>query len=139
MKLYGLVALGGGLGAVARYVVMLVIAAPLFPINIFAINLVGSYLIGVVMALTLEFELLSPELRLFGAVGFLGGFTTFSTYVNGVAQILTGHVWGVAAAYAIGSIVGGLLVAWLGLMTVREAVPWIRRDAGEDEVQSQEG
>ena len=139
MKGYGLVALGGGLGAVARYAVMLLITAPLFPIDIFAINIIGSYWIGVAMSLALEFEMLSPKSRLFGAVGFLGGFTTFSTFASGVSQLLIGHVWNTAAAYAGSSIIGGLLAAWLGLMSVREAIRWIRRGTEDDEVRSQEG
>jgi len=66
------VSLGGGLGGVARY--GLSVFAP-GPLGIFVINVLGSFLIGVLMGLVPK-----PLVRAFFGVGFLGGFTTFSSY-----------------------------------------------------------
>lgn len=116
------VALGGGLGALARYGLSLGMPhrAGEFPWATFATNVTGCVLIGALMVLLTETT--APPHRLvrpFLGVGVLGGFTTFSTYAVEVQQLLgTGHPW-VAAAYLTGTVTGALAAVQVGIVTVR--------------------
>jgi CrcB protein len=79
------VAAGGALGAVTRYLVAVRLYERLgvdFPWGTLFVNVVGSFFLGVVLALVEERGTLSPETRSFITVGFLGGLTTFSTFVS---------------------------------------------------------
>jgi len=120
-----LVAAGGALGSVARWATTLWVisrlgATPGFPWATFGINVVGSFLIGLVAGLALDGSLgVSPGARLFLAVGVLGGFTTFSTFsleVLGAAQAGRG---GIALLYALASVVLGVGAAAGGLALAR--------------------
>lgn len=79
-----LVGMGGALGSVARYSVgqsLAALGAHLsFPISTMVVNIVGSFLMGVLVALTREGVVLTQEVRLLCATGVLGGFTTFSAF-----------------------------------------------------------
>ncbi|GAA0794085.1 fluoride efflux transporter CrcB [Marinobacterium sediminicola] len=89
------VALGGALGALARYWVSGVLnnADYRLPLGTLTVNVLGSFLMGVCFVLILERARLSPELRPLLMVGFLGAFTTFSTFsLETVAMIGEGHV-----------------------------------------------
>jgi len=91
-----LVAAGGAIGAVLRYTIGLSITArttPGFPWNTLAVNVVGAFLIGVLMALPLGSGVSGASWRLFLATGVLGGFTTFSALsYESVALIENGAV-----------------------------------------------
>ncbi len=79
---YALVIIGGGIGAAVRYGVSLLanrLFGAGFPAGTLIVNLSGCFLIGLSFALA-EQKLISPNVRLFFATGFLGGLTTFSTY-----------------------------------------------------------
>ena len=119
------VAAGGGIGSVARYLLSAAFpAGPGFPWAVFAINVSGCLLLGVLMVYVLEVwppRRLLRLLRLFLAVGLLGGYTTFSTYAGGVMTLLTGHAGTLAVAYALGSIVAALAAVWCGLIAGRTA------------------
>ncbi len=115
-----LVALGGAFGSVARYVADNFIGARLgtgFPWGIFIVNVSGSFLIGVVSALVGS--------RLPGwagpllVVGFLGGYTTFSTYSNDNLKLVMSGELGAAAANALGQVALGLIAVYLGLVVAR--------------------
>jgi CrcB protein len=84
------VALGGGIGALLRYLssefVKKIFDTP-FPAGTFAVNAAGSFLIGVLFTL-FETRLLPEEFRLFAITGFLGGYTTFSSYSLEAARLL---------------------------------------------------
>ncbi|GAB0151656.1 fluoride efflux transporter CrcB [Marinobacterium sp. BA1] len=89
------VALGGALGAVARYWVSgwLNNAGHPIPVGTLSVNVLGSFLMGVCFVLIFEKARLSPELRPLVMVGFLGAFTTFSTFsLETVAMISEGHI-----------------------------------------------
>lgn len=78
------VAIGGALGAVTRYLVAVRLYGSLgvgFPWGTLAVNVAGSLMLGVILALVEERNLFSPELRTAITVGFIGGLTTFSTFV----------------------------------------------------------
>lgn len=116
MERYLLVALGGGLGALLRYLLggwIQALLGPAFPWSTLFINALGSFAIGLVVRLSLE-GVLSGEARLFLAVGLLGGFTTFSSLsYETLALLQDGEaLW--AGAYALGSLALGLVLVFLG-------------------------
>lgn len=116
------VAIGGGLGSVARY--LLSVAFPAgdgFPWAIFAVNVSGCFLLGLLMIYMLEVWPPRRFLRPFVAIGLLGGYTTFSTYAAGVMTLLTGHAVALADAYALSSVLAGLIAVWAGLKIGRVA------------------
>lgn len=94
MTLLGL-AVAGGLGALARYQVTGVIAQrqrSLFPYSTLVVNVSGSFLLGTLVGLVLTGRL--PESWLvWGGVGFLGAFTTFSTFTYETAQLIEERAW----------------------------------------------
>lgn len=116
-RILGAIALGGVIGAEARYGLALTVPhrAGDWPWATLLTNLLGSLLIGVLMA-TLARAARPPQLaRPFLGVGILGGFTTFSTYaVDLREQLGHGHP-AAAAAYLLVSLVGGILAVALGL------------------------
>jgi fluoride exporter len=114
------IAAGGGLGSEARYLLSAAFpAATGFPWAIFAINVSGCFLLGLLMVYLLEVWPPRRFLRPFLGIGLLGGFTTFSTYAAGVMTLLTGHQPALADAYALSSIVAALLAVWCGMKTGR--------------------
>ena len=124
----GAIALGGALGGPARYgVAQLVHVAPEgFPWATFWTNISGSFALGLFLALVLERFPPSRYLRPFVATGFLGAYTTYSTFaVETVLLAKDGHP-GVALTYAAASVMGGFGVAWAGIWAARGA-PLLRR------------
>jgi CrcB protein len=122
------VAAGGALGAPARYGVALLndITPGSFPWGTFWINVSGSFALGVVMALLLERFPPSRYLRPFVATGFLGAFTTYSTFAVETDLLVNNGYVGVALAYAAASLAAGFTAVWVGLALGR-AVPIGRR------------
>ena len=118
------IAIGGALGAPARYgVAQLVhVAANTFPWATFWTNISGSFALGLVLALILERFPPSRYLRPFIATGFLGAYTTYSTFaVDTDLLIKNGHA-PIGLAYAAASLVAGFLAVWAGIWAAR-AVP----------------
>ncbi len=116
-----LVAIGGGLGAVARYLLSTWIqgrVGPGFPWGTFAINVSGSFLIGVILGLV-ERGALSSQARLFLAVGLLGGYTTFSSFSYENVQIVDTGDLGSLLLNAGGQVLLGLAAAYLGVIVAR--------------------
>ena len=113
----GMVALGGVIGASARYGIGLLLphAAGTFPVGTLLINVLGGFLIGVVI----DGVAARPLLRPFAVTGILGGFTTFSTYAVDTEQLLAMGRLGTAVAYLVGTLVGALAATWLGLALAR--------------------
>ncbi|GAA5335652.1 MULTISPECIES: fluoride efflux transporter CrcB [Thermus] len=116
MERYLLVALGGALGSALRYglgAYVQGLLGPGFPYSTLFVNALGSFLIGAVLRLSLE-GALSPEARLFLAVGVLGGFTTFSTLSYETLALLQDGEVGQALAYVGLSLGLGLLLVYVG-------------------------
>jgi fluoride exporter len=90
-----------------------------FPYGTFAVNIIGAYLIGLIMELGLRSTLLSDTLRIGLTVGFMGGLTTFSTFSYETFKLLEDGQFGVAFANVIGSVIVCLACTWLGILTVR--------------------
>ncbi len=116
-----LVFLGGGSGAVLRYLVGLALGrwSQSFPWGTFAINVGGSLLLGLLFGLTYAREFRHErEIMLLLGTGVLGGFTTFSTFELEGYSLLAGGHGGTAALYLAGSVIAGLAAAaagaWLG-------------------------
>lgn len=119
---YLVIALGGALGANTRYLVNLLFVRWLgaeFPYGTLVINITGSLVLGVFLTLATERAELDPLWRLFFATGFLGGYTTFSAYSYEAILLLREGAYGPAAMYVVGSVVGGLVGAWLGVALAR--------------------
>lgn len=114
---YLYVALGGALGALARYSLSLWISGKtqtLFPWGTFFVNITGSFLLGFIYIQSLNTLIISPNLRFFLAVGFLGAYTTFSTFsLESLAMINNGQVK-LAFFNLFGSVSAGLGAVWLG-------------------------
>lgn len=123
------VATGGSLGTVARYAVsqLVDVSAGGFPWATFSVNLSGSFALGLVLALVLERFPPSLYLRAFVATGFLGAYTTYSTFaVETVVLVKDGRPT-VAVTYAAASLAAGLLAAWAGIRAGR-SVPVTGRE-----------
>jgi CrcB protein len=108
---------GGFLGAIARYALALWIdtrlASP-FPYATLVINVSGSFALGA-LAGALQISSLPPEVRLALGVGFLGAFTTFSTFSYETVRLLESGAGALAIAYVLASFVLAVLAALLGL------------------------
>ena len=118
---YFYVFIGGGLGAVCRYGVTTTVGMLLggmFPWGTLVVNLVGSLLMGLVLGALLplakSLQLLPESLRLLLTVGFLGGFTTFSSFSMETLTLLRGDSFFLAVVNVVGSIVLGLAAAYIG-------------------------
>jgi len=112
-----LVGTGGFIGSIARYWFGGVVqrwTGTSFPAGTLAVNIVGSFILGVVLALSFDRDLVSPNVRLLLGVGFCGGFTTMSTFsYETVALLREGSL--VAGIGNIGaSIIACLCAVWLG-------------------------
>lgn len=115
------VALGGVLGALARYGLGRAWPSPTgtFPWATFAVNVSGCLLIGLLLVRLLEAGAVHPLWRPFLGTGVLGGYTTFSTYaVDTRVLVDEGHV-ALAAVYVVGTVVAALLAVQLGVVAGR--------------------
>jgi CrcB protein len=126
MRLLVAIALGGAIGAVARHAFATQVtrlAGQGFPWGILAVNVLGSFVMGV-LAESFALRWNAPlELRAFLTVGILGGFTTFSSFSLDAMLLMERGQWLAAAFYVVGSValsVGGL---FCGLVLVRHLVP----------------
>lgn len=123
LKYFLLVFLGGGVGSVARYAVTTLVGARLgaaFPFGTLAVNAVGSLLMGLIMGLALGAHTSLPEpVRLLLAVGFLGGFTTFSSFSMETVTLLNGGEHLAALANVAINCAVGIALAALGVALTR--------------------
>lgn len=112
-----IVFLGGGLGSVLRYLVTKILNHPglAIPFGTFSVNVLGSLIIGFVLGLASRTEILSSNLVLFFAVGFCGGFTTFSSFAIENQVLLRSGDYLNFFFYTFGSILLGILAVFLGL------------------------
>ena len=118
-----LVALGGGLGSVARHLVNVAALrafGPNLPWGTFAVNLVGSFVMGVFIETLARRLGDSAELRLFVATGIIGGFTTFSSFSLDAAVLWERGDMGLAFAYVAGTLVLGIGALFAGLALARQ-------------------
>lgn len=112
-----LIGMGGFLGSVSRYLIgqgLHRIFDTIFPIGTMTVNIVGCFIIGVVYSLAERDNLISPEIRMFLAVGFCGGFTTFSSFAFDKLNLLKDSGFLYLTMYLGGSVFLGLLAVYLG-------------------------
>jgi fluoride exporter len=128
-----LIAVGGAAGAVLRYGVAGLVQGLLrgrpseaFPWGTLLINISGCFLIGLLAPLLLERSVLRPEFRLAILVGFLGAYTTWSTFGFETMQLLNAGDYRRALAYALGTNLGCFAAVWLAY----KATTWFMAAAG---------
>ena len=125
MQLVLAIAVGGAVGALARHYVsgaVIKLTGTGFPWGTFAVNILGSLLMGfLVIAFALKFES-SQALRGFLTIGLLGSFTTFSTYSLEGALLIERGDWAGAALYMGGSLIVGLFALFAGMWFGKLAV-----------------
>ena len=119
MQRYFLIALGGALGSVARFWVGSTVAnrfGTKFPYGTFVINITACVIIGFSLTFLARRTDLSPAWRFLVPIGFVGAYSTFSTYEwETLSTIRSGAIL-LAALYVVGSFVFGLAAVWLGAL-----------------------
>jgi len=116
------VAIGGAAGAVMRWLVasgVQKMAGGSFPWGTFAVNALGSFLLGFLFVWLIERSTASELLRLAITVGFLGAFTTFSTYSLESVRLLQEGAFSLAFGNIAGQVIVCLLLTWLGVQLAR--------------------
>lgn len=117
-----LVMIGGAVGAGFRYQVGSIALrhfGPGFPYGTWIINLLGGLLMGLLAGTLARLAMGGEQWRLFIGVGVLGGFTTFSSFSLETFNMMSRGQYGLAAAYAVSSVVGSVLLLILGLFLSR--------------------
>ena len=115
------VALGGAVGGGLRYLLNVALSGPetAFPWSTFIENVVGCFLLGVLMVFVLEVWSPTRYVRPFLGVGVLGGFTTFSAYTVDTHRLLAAGEVPLGMAYLFGSVAVGLAASWAGIQLTR--------------------
>jgi CrcB protein len=117
-----LVALGGALGSVLRYLAALLSLrwfGPELPWGTLVVNLVGSFLIGLVNELAFDALVLGPQARLFLATGVMGGLTTYSAFSYESARLIEAQAWPTAWMYVAVTTMGCVGLCLLGIAAAR--------------------
>jgi CrcB protein len=120
-----LIALCGAAGAVARYAVsgwMHKLLGAAFPYGTLTVNVVGCFLLGLLMHVSLVSDVISPTARTAMAIGFLGALTTFSTFGYETFGYLEDGQWHTALGNIAANMLLGLLAVWGGLAAARAVV-----------------
>lgn len=122
MTKYFMVGLGGFLGSIARFWLGGLIGERMgtrFPYGTFVINISGSFVIGFIMTLLTENAHWSPSWRYLVPVGFIGAYTTFSTFEYETLRSVQEGQWIVAMLNVALSVILGFAGVWLGVATGR--------------------
>jgi len=118
-----LVAIGGGLGSVCRFLVSAAMpkfaltsrwGVTSFPLATFSVNILGCFLVGLISAYFNSHSNLPPNLKLLLITGFCGGFTTFSTFAFEKANMLQNGNYATFFLYVFSSVILGILAVFLG-------------------------
>jgi CrcB protein len=114
-----LIGIGGGAGSMLRFLFAVWFKNSSFPFATLLVNIIGSFVIGMVLAVSLRNSSFDTNWRLFLATGLCGGFTTFSAFSAEGLQMLQQQRFAIFALYIIGSILLGLVATWLGYVLAR--------------------
>lgn len=120
-----LICLGGALGTAARYGLSVWCRDAFgagFPYGTLAVNILGSFLLGAIMYVGLNTELLSTTTRLTLGAGVMGGFTTYSNFNFETIQLVQERAFRLAALYLLATLCGCLVAGWFGISTAKWAV-----------------
>ncbi|ABZ83761.1 crcb protein, putative [Heliomicrobium modesticaldum Ice1] len=134
---YLAVALGGFVGALLRFEIGHFFSSFVqqsgFPWGTLIINLTGCFTLSLFLTLTLDFVSINPNLRLGVSTGFLGAYTTFSTFALESIQLLQqGQYWSFGI-YIFSSVLLGIAMSAFGLFTARAIAEYRRNKFGEEE------
>ena len=116
------ICLGGAFGTGARYLLsgwLARVAGPGLPLGTFTVNVLGSFLLGLLSEVALTTETISPTMRLTLTTGVLGGFTTYSSFSYETVESLRTGALGLAGLYVALTVVVCLLAGFLGLAAGR--------------------
>ncbi len=122
MKEVLIVGLGGFAGSISRYLIQNAVLnrfITIFPLGTFAINIIGSLIIGVIFGFAERYQWMTQEWRLFLAIGFCGSFTTFSTFAFDNLQMIKDGNYYQLVWYVSLSLILGVALAWLGFIMAR--------------------
>lgn len=122
MALLFYIGLFGFIGAIGRYLLsgwVYGIMGTRFPYGTLTVNVVGSLLLGLIFKLTSERVIMEADLRTAIMVGFLGAFTTFSTFSLETLRLLEEGSWSLAALNIVANVVICLVAAWGGVVLAR--------------------
>jgi CrcB protein len=117
LQKYLLIAVGGAFGSIARYWVGSTVAGRLgtrFPFGTFVINMTACLIIGFSLTYLGKRTGMDPAWRFLIAVGFIGAYSTFSTFEWETLSTLRSGAFLLAALYAVGSLILGLVAVWCG-------------------------
>jgi CrcB protein len=117
-----LIALGGGIGSIFRYLTSIAVQkyyAAVFPLATLITNVLGCLLIGIIVGLLEKNQLSGSNMKWFLITGFCGGYTTFSAFGYENISLFQNNNPGLAFLYIGASIMAGLGAVWLGLFLVR--------------------
>ena len=117
MKQILLVALGGAVGSIGRYLVSKWLESG-FPWGTLTMNIIGSLLIGLLTGLVAK-GTLTPEMKLLLVTGFCGGFTTFSTFANESFSMMKAGDAVLASVYIGASVAVGIMAVYIGLQIAK--------------------
>jgi CrcB protein len=122
LRQFAAVAVGSSLGGMARYAVSLLVArfwSGEFPLGTFLINVTGSFILGLFLALGAERIPWATHVRLGFATGFVGAYTTFSTFEYETERLVAAGALGWAALNVVGSLAAGFVAVRLGVILGR--------------------
>lgn len=112
----------GAMGCLARYFLsgwVYGVFGRFFPYGTFAVNIIGAFLIGLIMEIGLRSTLIPPTLRVGLTIGFLGGLTTFSTFSYETFRLLEDGEFLIASTNVLLSVLVCLAFTWVGIYTAR--------------------
>jgi CrcB protein len=117
-----LVALGGGIGSALRYLTSVFVNkyfSANFPLATFITNVLGCFLIGLIMGYVLKSQMEHNAVRWLLVAGFCGGYTTFSAFAFENINLLQTQQYFTAFGYILLSVITGLAAVWCGLLLSR--------------------
>jgi len=121
LEKYVLIAVGGAAGALARYQVAAMVQARVaagFPWGTFVVNMSGCFVMGIAMTLLTE-RVASAAWRYLIPIGFIGAYTTFSTFEMETFRAMSDRAFAIAAANVVASVVVGYFAVWIGVVVAR--------------------
>lgn len=117
-----IIGFGGFLGSISRFLLTKVIqeqSNTTFPWGTMVVNILGSFIIGIVFALSVKNNILPPVWRNFLAIGFCGGFTTFSSFTLDNFQLIANQQIFFSLLYTLLSVILGFIFLYSGILLVR--------------------